>query len=203
MTIMKGFGKKAVSTGGGSVHNNARAGASADRGSAGACAKMFKKCGCTISSPGSYTMVNFTVFPLKSTGTCIDITASNVTLNINGPNLGFSGPGANTPTVGIDIEPSANNVTVVGLDPGGFGQGIRIDGSNATLYYESTGNNRRGIVVNGKNALLFASDSTDNEAVGIQINKTATNFVMAGGVVDGFSVQGVGIELNQVSGAVF
>jgi len=60
-----------------------------------------------------------------------------------------------------------------------------------------------GIVVNGKNALLFASDSTDNEAVGIQINKTATNFVMAGGVVDGFSVQGVGIELNQVSGAVF
>ncbi|MGO9934101.1 MAG: hypothetical protein ACLPV8_20115, partial [Steroidobacteraceae bacterium] len=70
-------------------------------------------------------MVNFTVFPLKSTGTCIDITASNVTLNINGPNLGLSGPGANTPTVGIDIEPSANNVAVVGLDPGGFGQGIR------------------------------------------------------------------------------
>ena len=197
---MKGVGKKALSTGMVAAVTTMLALALTPTGAAaGACAKTFKKCGCTISAPGSYTLVNLSTFPLKSTGTCIDITASNVTLNINGPNLGFSGPGTGTPTVGIDIEPSANNVSVAGLTPNGFGVGVRIDGSNALLYYVNASGNQRGIVVNGKNALILASSSYNNEAVGIQINKTATNFVMVASTV--YLQGGVGIELNQVSGA--
>jgi len=263
MTTMMGFDKKTLSFDIAAVVATILALTLTPTGAAaGACAKMFKKCGCTISAPGSYTLINYKPGvpfppPVKSTGTCIDIAASNVVLDgiafveLHGSAwpVDISGPGPNTPTVGIDIEPSAKNVIVYGgLTPDGFGQGIRIDGANATVSSMSTSNNNKGIVVNGANATVysmstgsdnkgivvnganatlysdFVSDnqmgivvngtnahlvetsSFDNEAIGIQINKTATNFLMVGGNTSGSGTptgtQEVGIELDQVSGAV-
>jgi hypothetical protein len=108
-----------------------------------ACAQSIKKCGCTISAPGTYTMVEGVGFETPATGTCIDITASNVTLKPKDPTFLFAGPGSNTPTFGIHIEASANNVTVEYLEPVGFGQGIQVDGGNATIFAVETSHNNK------------------------------------------------------------
>ena len=86
------------------------------------------------------------------------------------------------------------------LEPKAFGEGVRIDGPNATLFGTNTDRNHRGVVVNGANALLINTLSIFDEAVGIQVNQSATNFVMVGGGAD--AEPGVGIKLNGVRGAV-
>jgi len=80
-----------------------------------------------------------------------------------------------------------------------FGQGIRIDGPNATTEDAVTEFNNRGTVVNGSNAFLITDISEEDNTVGIQINATATNFVMVEGAAVGAT--GAGILLNGVSGA--
>jgi hypothetical protein len=168
---------------------------------AAACATKFLQC-CTISAPGSYTMGGFLKAP-ANTQTCIDITASNVILDVNTDGGRVEGPGADTATVGIHIEASAKRVSLFNIETDYFGQGIRIDGPNATLDFVSAEINQMGIVVNGANALIAESYVTGNgsgDGVGIQINKTATHFaILESGVVD---YNGVGIELNGVSEGV-
>src|SRR5277367_484606 len=95
---------------------------------------------------------------------------------------------------------SANKVTVGSVEPESFGQGVRIDGANATLVDTSTDRSNKGIVVNGANALLINTLSIFDGVVGIQVNQSATNFVMVGGGAN--AEHGIGIELNGVSGAV-
>jgi hypothetical protein len=161
---------------------------------AAVCPLAILTCGCTISSPGSYTLSGAS--PMKSTGTCVDITASNVTLE-GGPTI--EGPGADTPTFGVHIEPSANKVILESVTAEDFGQGIRIDGPNATTFIVLTKLNNKGTVVNGANAFLIEEISEEDNAVGIQVNATATNFVMVIG--EALEEAGAGIELNGVSGA--
>ena len=63
---------------------------------------------------------------------------------------------------------------------------------------ETAGNNK-GMVVNGANAYLIKAISELDNLVGIQVNSTATDFVMViGGALDAI---GAGIELNGVNGA--
>ena len=80
------------------------------RAAEAACPTSITKCGCTISAPGTYTITSG--FSTVATGTCINITASNVNLTTPVSGFVFFGPGSNTPTFGIDIEASARNVTV-------------------------------------------------------------------------------------------
>jgi hypothetical protein len=162
---------------------------------AAACALSIMNCGSTISSPGNYTLSGPS--PMNSTGTCIDITASRVTLS--GSGTGIKGPGSATPTIGVHIGPTANRVILENILAEGFGQGIRVDGPNAsTFFIETTGNNR-GTVVNGANAFLIEEISFMDNVAGIQVNATATDFVMVAG--EGIDDAGVGIKLNGVSGA--
>jgi hypothetical protein len=163
---------------------------------AAGCAKNFFNC-CTINASGTYTVIH----PPKVDGTqtCIDITASNVTLSgPNGSSQLLTGPGTDTSTVGIDIEASAHHVLVFNLDIDNFGQGIRIDGPNATINNVNGDNNQSGIVVNGANAVIAHSFVRGSE-VGIQIYKTAAHLVM---LANEFLSNGVGIALNGVSEAV-
>jgi hypothetical protein len=163
--------------------------------SAAACALSIPTCGCTINSPGTYTLTGSS--PMNSTGTCIDITASHVTLS--GGGMVIKGPGSTTPTFGVHIEPAANRVILESIVAEDFGQGFRVDGPNATtLLAESTGNNR-GTVVNGANAFLIEEISVLDNVAGIQVNATATDFVMVIG--EAVNETGVGIKLNGVSGA--
>jgi len=163
--------------------------------SAAACAPSIPTCGCTISSPGSYTLTGSD--PMNSTGTCVDITASNVSLV--GSHQALKGPGPTTSTFGVHIEPTANKVFLNAFDVENFGQGIRVDGPNASVGDVVTTGNNKGMVVNGANAYAFVVFSTADNLVGIQVNSTATHFtMMVGGA---FSDAGAGMKLNGVSGA--
>jgi len=163
---------------------------------AAACALSIPTCGCTISSPGSYTLTGAS--PMNSTGTCIDIAASNVTLLGNGT-IVLQGPGSTTPTFGVLVEPTANKVTLANIIAEKFGQGVHVDGPNASLYTVITALNHRGVVVNGANAYLLVVESELDNVVGIQINASATGF--SGAVLVGVEATGAGIKLNGVSGA--
>jgi hypothetical protein len=200
MTTIKGFGKKALSTRLVAAFTIMLALALTTAAAAGACPTSITECGCTISAPGTYKMVG-PDFVKKPAGTCIDITASNVTLEGNPyvPRV-ILGPGTDTPTFGIHIEASARNVTLTQMSIRGFGEGLRIDGPNATLFEVGGGGNHKGIVVNGAKALLIEIGIGSDETVGIQINASATNFVMVGGGAS--SEAEAGIELNGVSKAV-
>ena len=56
--------------------------------SAAACALSIPTCGCTINFPGSYTLTGSDL--MNSTGTCVDITASNVSLVGSGRSRGLA-----------------------------------------------------------------------------------------------------------------
>jgi len=161
---------------------------------AAACALSILTCGCTISSPGNYVLAGTS--PMKSTGTCVDITASNVTLE-GGPLI--QGPGSSSLAYGVHIEPTANKVTLEDIEIEDFDQGVRMDGPNTTGYFVITEMNNKGTVVNGANAFLIYDISEEDNAVGIQVNPTATDFVMVLGIAE--EEAGAGIELNGVSGA--
>jgi parallel beta-helix repeat protein len=194
MMTMGGLAKKAVSNGVAAAFATMLALALApSEAAAGACALSIPKCGCTINSPGNYVLTGAS--PMQSTGTCVDITASKVTLG----GAVIKGPGPTTATFGIHIEPSANKVFLEDVEAEDFGQGIRIDGPNASTFLVLTGANNKGTVVNGANAFLIEEISESDNAVGIQVNPTATNFVMVLG--EALGEAGVGIELNGVSGA--
>ena len=199
MTTMKGFGKKALGTGMVAAFTTMLALVMAPTGAAaGACPLMILKCGCTISSSGSYTLAGLNPMLLTSTegSTCIHITASDVTLT-GGPTL--KGPGSTTSTYGVHIGLYANKVTLQSVAATYFGQGIRIDGPNAIVQQAATSFNNKGTVVNGAHALLVDQSSQRDEAVGIQVNDTAKNFAMVESAAD--EATGTGIELNGVKGA--
>jgi len=79
------------------------------RATAGACPLAIVKCGCTISKSGTYTLAGAS--PMSSgAGTCIHITASDVTLS--GVGTLIQGPGSKTSTIGIQVDIYANKVTL-------------------------------------------------------------------------------------------
>lgn len=162
---------------------------------AAACSLSIGTCGCTIDSPGTYKLTGTS--PMNSTGTCVDITASNVTLS--GGLITIKGPGSVVGTYGVHIEPAANKVLLEKLTAEDFGSGVHVDGPNATLYLVSTSLNNRGVVVNGANAFFIQVSSELDFETGIQVNSTATDF--AGMVVKAVGATGAGILLNGVSGA--
>jgi hypothetical protein len=109
MTTMKGFGQKALSTYVVAAFATLLPLVLAPTGAAAAaCATKFMNC-CTINASGTYTVIG-PLLALKGTQTFIDITASNVILNVSGELQNLEGPGADTGTVVIDIEASAKQV---------------------------------------------------------------------------------------------
>jgi parallel beta-helix repeat protein len=162
---------------------------------AAACATSIPDCGCTITAPGTYTLTGAS--PMNSTDTCIDIAASNVTLDGNSKII--NGPGSSSATFGVLVEDTANKVILVDLTAEHFGQGVHVNGPNASTDNVTTTFNKKGIVVNGKNAFLIEEGSISDGLAGIQVNPAATNFVMVDGGVQGAG--GAGIFLNGANGA--
>jgi hypothetical protein len=166
---------------------------------AGACPPAILKCGCTIGASGSYTLSGPNPMLLNPTisKTCIDITASRVTLT-GGPTL--KGPGSAIETDGVHIELYAKRVTLQSVETTNFGRGIFIEGPNATVRDAVTSFNNRGTVVNGVHALLIGQSSNRDGAAGIQVNDKAKNFEMTSSTAN--EATGAGIVLYGVSGAV-
>ena len=208
MMTIGGLAKKVVSTGmAAAIATTLMLALMPSGAAAGACPLKIGKCGCTISSSGNYTLIPNPLDALGSLrskgGTCIDIVASNVTLTGGYYLIGpvYSTYGATTSSsIGIHIEPGANKVMLLDLYIAGFGPGLRIDGTNVTTDNVITTGNNRGTVVNGANAFLISESSDFDNLVGIQVNSTATNFVMIAS--EAYQAQeGPGIELDAVSGA--
>ena len=166
---------------------------------AGPCPPAILKCGCTIGSPGTYTLSGPNPMLLNPTisKTCIDITASRVTLT-GGPTL--KGPGSATATVGVHIGLYANRVTLQSVEATNFGQGIFIEGPHTTVRNAVTSFNNEGTVVDGANALLIEQSSNRDGIAGIEVNAKAKDFVMMSGTAN--QATGAGIVLHGVSGAV-
>jgi parallel beta-helix repeat protein len=162
---------------------------------AAACALSIPNCGCTINSPGSYILSGAS--PMNSKGTCIDITASNVTLN--GSSITIKGPGPILGALGVSVESTANKVILEQIVAEDFRNGVRLNGPNATMVFVATAFNNIGVVVNGANAFLIEVASDLDNAAGIQINPGATDFV--GVVVEAVDATGVGIFINGANGA--
>lgn len=165
------------------------------KAAASACALSIPTCGCTISSPGTYTLTGAS--PMNSTGTCIDIAASGVTLN--GAGMVIKGPGPATATLGVLIESTANKAILEDIIIEDFAHGVHANGPNFSTLDVITAFNNKGTVVNGANAFLLVEESELDNLAGIQVNASATDFVMVAGVA--IEDTGVGIWLNGVSGA--
>ena len=90
--------------------DDARNGLAPTDAAAATCALSILNCGCTINAPGNYTLSGAS--PMNSTGTCINITASNVTLSSSG--IVIKGPGSVPGTIGVYIAPTANKVILEG-----------------------------------------------------------------------------------------
>ena len=166
---------------------------------AGPCPSAILKCGCTIGSPGAYTLSGPNPMLLDPTNskTCVDIETSRVTLT-GGPAL--KGPGSATMTVGVHIAQKANRVTLQSVEATNFGQGMLIEGPNATVREGITSFNNKGTVVTGDHALLVGQSSNRDGFAGIEIDETANNFVMTSGTAN--EATGAGILLYGVKGAV-
>jgi copper-binding protein NosD len=167
---------------------------------AAACPPAILKCGCTISAPGTYTLSGPNPMLLNSTegATCVHITANDVTL-VGGSTL--QGPGSSkTSTIGVHVDIFAKGASLQSVEATNFGQGILIDGPNATVREGVTSFNNKGTVVNGVHALLIEQSSNRDGTAGILVNGKAKNFEMMSSTANGAT--GAGIELNGVSGAV-
>ncbi len=112
----------------------------------------------TISSPGTYYLSSSISTNLQS-GSCIDITSSNVKLIGNGNGVTGSGPFVSTPpyTYGILIG-NVNNVTVTGVVVSKFSYDIYLNGSTSSYVTNSS----------AKNATLS----------GIYLNKATSDFIL-------------------------
>jgi len=111
----------------------------------------------------------------------------------------ISGPGSNTTSVGIHVEPTASKAVVFAFTVQSFGTGVIIDGPNASVQNIETEGNNRGTVVNGASTLLFDHSSLSDNLVAILINSSAINFV--GAVLSIDDTAGAGMKLNGVSSA--
>lgn len=121
-----------------------------------------------ITKPGLYEIDNIIIASKPAAGDCIVITASNVSLNLNG----FDLLGA-TSSAGIHVMKSAAKAVIEGNGSiiQTFGVGIQIDGAGALAdNFTVNKNTDAGIVINhAQQAQLSNFTSTDNMNDGVRI----------------------------------
>jgi parallel beta-helix repeat protein len=167
---------------------------------AAACSTTITACGCTITvgfgATTPYTIANDLTF-IPTSGSCIEIAASNVVLS--GGSHTITGPGIGTATVGLHIDASTKSVLLQSVNVTGFGVGFKLDGRLSTLSSTSASTNGRGVVVNGPVALLATVIVTSNLNAGVLVNPTANGATLDR--VTAMSNTGPGIKLLGVTGA--
>ncbi len=174
------------------------------------CVDPIKTCGCAITKAGLYhvTAALNSTQGLTSAGNCLEVRASNVTLDLNNNNI--SGPGAATAVgAGIYVKGGAANVNVVG-GPGfsiitGWAAGIDSDSNNGTYSNIYANQNSVGFEFlhsTYNNVTDWAA--YDNTNVGLWIRQGRKNFVTEGVASNskGTTPQKIGILLGCGAGAV-
>lgn len=157
-----------------------------------ACATSITTCGCQIQKKGIYTVnanLDYTQ-GLTPDGNCVEITASNVTLNLN--DFYVYGPGVvagSTATgIGIDILKGSNDDVIIAGSPTGirdisfWNVGISDSGKSATISNVDTDSNElAGILLDGASDTQIAGfDASFETNYGVWIQKGNNNFVSTG-----------------------
>jgi hypothetical protein len=156
------------------------------------CLTSISSCGCTITSPGFYTVVS-SLTATAAGADCIDIQARNVNLWVGGHSItGLSG-GA-----GIHILKSASGAFIEGLSlssgsfssVGSFSVGIQDDANGAIIaHVNGSGNANAGVLLNHVSGSLVSDFSAGNNAYGVEFSSSTLS-----------SVQRVMIDSNSLYG---
>lgn len=173
-----------------------------------ACGNSISSCGCTITKAGFYQVTADLDHSqgLTAMGGCIDIKASNVTLNTSKTiccsGFNITGPGGMSPSgIGIHIlKSSRNDFLELPNAVNGWDVGILVEGSNNIVEdFSARFNGTAGVEVNGGNSNNvndFSVDSNHNYGVWLrgasnnQVNCSNTNDNGTIGVCVGCSATG-------------
>ena len=119
-----------------------------------------------ITKAGFYTVDPRTLSP--TSGDCLVISASNVTINLNGTIITGLGAGA-----GVHVMPTASNAFIEGQDATitGFADGIEIDGSKATAeHFNANGNTNAGVLLNNSHQSTVSNFTANGNIASDHIN---------------------------------
>jgi len=127
-----------------------------------------------IRESGVYNLDTFAIN--APAGDCITISASNVVLNLDGATITGSGSGA-----GIHIAAKTSNNFIEGRSAtiSGFGEGIEIDGSKATVENVTLASNSDvGLLLKAATQAAVSNlTATDNTNDGIRVEKGSYNII--------------------------
>jgi hypothetical protein len=163
-------------------------------GSAAAQPKPITSCG-AISLTGSY-ILNANVNSTSTTASCINVTASGVTIDLNG--FVISGKGGTS----IAIISSASALSVRNGTISGFGYAIFDTASGARISDLTVMNSTKnyGIFLGGSARVsdsLFLNNA--ESGLGVGANALVTHCVFGGNGVDGFGAGGIGAVVEENS----
>ncbi len=195
---------------------------------AGSCPLMITACGCVITKADTFVVANDLSAAQTSAPNCIEIAASNATLNVRGFKILGNNNGKG---IGILIRPGAENVIVEGAslgDPSAkppvlpspqakvnlWNIGIEDDGNNAIIAMfqdiggslvmgnpnaEPKGNGTAGIVLNGvTNSFIGTFNANFNGQFGVLV-KNSTGVTVA--VFTALSNKDTGLKLDSSNDA--
>lgn len=124
-------------------------------------------CGANIST--STTLANDLS---NCAGGGIDITGSNVVLNLNGHRIGGGGPD------GVLVDPGRSGVTIENGTISGFTDGITVHGNSAkVLNMRVTGAGLTGVMLFTSNATVSGSTIFENGGAGVRVNGTGAQIL--------------------------
>ena len=182
-----------------SITNMIMTGILATLGGAQAWAVNIASCPFVISAPGYYVVAA----NLTCAGDGITITASNVSLNLNGHIITGSGPGTG---IGIRVQPTSGRLNHVGISGPGliqtFQDGIDVfstDDAQVSLVTVAGNSNGVGVVGAGVNRLTIGSNVIARSIVGLKLTGSV-NATVTGNQVVG---NDFGILLQAGSGNTF
>jgi hypothetical protein len=157
------------------------------------CSQTITMCGCTINSPGVYTVEDDLVSTqgLTSENGCIDVNASNVTLILNGHKVTGAGTGTG---IGIHLMPETENIFLeaTGTDGNGhstgfttvtgWGNGVLTEATNVIADGPNTNSNTVGWELNhAKNNNINDFGASTNTQYGVWLRKSSGNQINCSG----------------------
>jgi hypothetical protein len=164
------------------------------------CSKTINACGCSITTPGVYTVGQ--VLSLGAGSDCISIGTRNVVLNLNGNTI--TGPGGGSTGAGIHIK-NATSIWIEGQGTAaqksvisGWKYGIEDDGKDALIENVSAnGNAKAGVFFfRAENGQLVNFTASNNAGYGVWLSSGGFNRVgsgvTSGNVLDGVFVGCIG-----------
>ena len=150
-------------------------------------------CGVVISAAGCYNVPSVSLTATTDAGDCVQITAPNVYLNLNGSSI--TGTGATSTGNGIHVTSTAAGATIVGAGyVTGFNVGILAEARVRLESPYAYSNNTDGIkLMNAASSKIVSATSTSNGGNGVTVTGSNTSVLAS---VNASSNTGSGIVVN-------